>query len=115
MPAGTESEPELKPCTLAQLLVYFVKLGALGFGGPIALAGAMQRDLVDRQQWVAFKNTRKDWLSRSWRRAQWRLSWRFTSGGCGFESSEPPWSHSPSSCHRCLWCWVWRRFTYGLA
>jgi chromate transporter len=32
-----------------------VKLGILGFGGPIALAGAMQRDLVDRQQWVSLQ------------------------------------------------------------
>jgi chromate transporter len=37
------------------LLAYFVKLGALGFGGPIALAGAMQRDLVDRQQWISLQ------------------------------------------------------------
>ena len=28
---------------------YFLRLGVLGFGGPIALAGAMERDLVDRR------------------------------------------------------------------
>jgi chromate transporter len=55
MPLGTETEPQLKPCTLGQLLVYFIKLGALGFGGPIALAGAMQRDLVDRQRWISLQ------------------------------------------------------------
>ncbi|PYQ07347.1 MAG: hypothetical protein DMF82_04060 [Acidobacteria bacterium] len=26
---------------------YFLRLGALGFGGPVALASAMRRDLVD--------------------------------------------------------------------
>src|SRR5947208_17157075 len=34
-----------------RLVVYFLKLGALGFGGPIALASAMQRDLVDDRGW----------------------------------------------------------------
>ena len=33
---------------LWELVAYFLRLGALGFGGPIALAGYMQRDLVPR-------------------------------------------------------------------
>src|SRR5262249_38288097 len=41
------------PCTLWQLLGYFLRLGALGFGGPIALAGYMQRDLVEERRWVS--------------------------------------------------------------
>jgi chromate transporter len=28
-----------------------LRLGAMGFGGPIALAGAMERDLVDQRKW----------------------------------------------------------------
>lgn len=31
---------------------YFLKLGATGFGGPIALAGFMQRDLVEERKWI---------------------------------------------------------------
>jgi chromate transporter len=31
---------------------YFLRLGALGFGGPIALASTMQRDLVERRGWI---------------------------------------------------------------
>jgi len=31
---------------------YFLRLGTLGFGGPIALVGAMHRELVDRRGWV---------------------------------------------------------------
>ena len=31
---------------------YFLRLGATGFGGPIALAGAMQRDLVEERGWI---------------------------------------------------------------
>jgi chromate transporter len=38
----------LQPVGLWRLTRYFLRLGALGFGGPIALAGAMQRDLVPR-------------------------------------------------------------------
>lgn len=37
-----------QPVSLWQLVRYFLRLGALGFGGPIALAGYMQRDLVPR-------------------------------------------------------------------
>src|SRR5712671_709344 len=43
----------LAPFTLRDLLVYFLRLGTLGFGGPIALAGYMQRDLVEGRRWVS--------------------------------------------------------------
>lgn len=33
------------------LAAYFLRLGAVGFGGPIGLASAMQRDLVDDRKW----------------------------------------------------------------
>ena len=32
---------------------YFLRLGTIGFGGPIALAGHMQQDLVDERRWVS--------------------------------------------------------------
>ena len=31
---------------------YFLKLGTVGFGGPVALVGFMHRDLVERRQWI---------------------------------------------------------------
>jgi chromate transporter len=34
------------------LVVYFLRLGALGFGGPVALAHYMRRDLVDDRGWI---------------------------------------------------------------
>ena len=37
--------------TLTALVAYFLRLGATGFGGPIALAGAMERDLVEQRRW----------------------------------------------------------------
>jgi len=44
--------------TLRALLLYFLRLGTWGFGGPIALAGAMQRDLVETRGWFS----REDYL-----------------------------------------------------
>jgi chromate transporter len=41
----------LQPVGLWPLVRYFLRLGAFGFGGPIALAGYMQRDLVPRR-WI---------------------------------------------------------------
>jgi chromate transporter len=39
--------------SLAAFVRYFLYLGSLGFGGPVALAGFMHRDLVERRRWVS--------------------------------------------------------------
>jgi len=39
--------------TLAQLSLYALKLGTVGFGGPVALVGYMHRDLVERRKWIS--------------------------------------------------------------
>jgi chromate transporter len=39
--------------SLPRFVAYFLKLGAVGFGGPIALAGHMQQDLVDGRGWIS--------------------------------------------------------------
>src|SRR5205807_8962620 len=46
MPHAASATPPLR-----SVVAYFLRLGASGFGGPIALAGAMQRDLVDERRW----------------------------------------------------------------
>ena len=47
-----EPVPEPTRASLAQFVGYFLWLGTVGFGGPIALAGHMQQDLVDNRGWV---------------------------------------------------------------
>src|SRR5437660_2367739 len=39
--------------SLAQFVGYFLWLGTVGFGGPIALAGHMQQDLVNERGWIS--------------------------------------------------------------
>jgi chromate transporter len=48
-----EFDPGTLPCTFRQFLLYFLRLGTFGFGGPIALAGYMQHDLVEKRRWVS--------------------------------------------------------------
>src|SRR5213082_2425623 len=39
--------------SLWDLVRYMAKLGAIGFGGPVALVGYMHRDLVEERQWIS--------------------------------------------------------------
>lgn len=39
--------------TLWDLVIYMLKLGTWGFGGPVALVGYMYRDLVEKNQWIS--------------------------------------------------------------
>lgn len=48
MPEALESRP-----SIPNFLWYFLGLGTVGFGGPIALAGRMERDLVEQRRWIA--------------------------------------------------------------
>lgn len=43
----------LVPCSVKDFTLYFLRLGAFGFGGPIALAGYMQKDLVEKRRWIS--------------------------------------------------------------
>ena len=63
MLAGSQTTPvieaqQLVAVPFAKFCGYFLWLGTTGFGGPIALAGYMQRDLVERRRWVS----REDYL-----------------------------------------------------
>jgi chromate transporter len=50
----TQADEVSRPTySLAQLVAYSLKLGSLGFGGPVALVGYMHRDLVERRRWIS--------------------------------------------------------------
>lgn len=54
--AEVNVQPEVQTSpryTLWQLVAYALKLGAIGFGGPVALVGYMHRDLVERRKWIS--------------------------------------------------------------
>lgn len=53
MPSYSESDTTSNArYSLWQLVRYMLRLGTLGFGGPVALAGYMRRDLVDDRHWI---------------------------------------------------------------
>src|SRR6266436_762713 len=54
-PSPTFAAPaqETASVSMREFLLYFLRLGTFGFGGPIALAGYMQRDLVERRRWIS--------------------------------------------------------------
>ena len=45
--------PPAAPYSLWALIRYFLRLGSLGFGGPVALIGYMHRDLVAEGRWIS--------------------------------------------------------------
>jgi chromate transporter len=48
-----EGTDKTKPIySLVEITKYFLKLGTWGFGGPVALVGYMQRDLVEQKGWL---------------------------------------------------------------
>lgn len=50
--AAAPAPPKDTRYTLWQLVRYMARLGALGFGGPVALTGHMHRDLVEARGWI---------------------------------------------------------------
>lgn len=54
----SDSASAARDAPLGRFLLYFLWLGTSGFGGPIALAGSMERDLVEKHRWIS----RQDYL-----------------------------------------------------
>src|SRR6202049_3819964 len=52
-PAGSQ------PGRIKELVQYFLRLGLLGFGGPVALVGQMERELVTERQWLSKEQMRE--------------------------------------------------------
>jgi chromate transporter len=43
----------IQPVSLWTLAAYFLRLGLTGFGGPVALANSMRRDVAERHCWIS--------------------------------------------------------------
>ena len=56
--SASTAASDVAPVALWRFYAYFLRLGTLGFGGPIALTGFMQRDLVEERRWIS----RQDYL-----------------------------------------------------
>jgi len=52
-PAGTDAQEIVRNFEMRELIAYFLRLGTFGFGGPIALVGYMQKDLVEERRWFS--------------------------------------------------------------
>jgi chromate transporter len=51
--ASIEPVTQVPSYTVWDLVGYALKLGTLGFGGPVALVGYMHRDLVEQRKWIS--------------------------------------------------------------
>jgi chromate transporter len=47
-----DSEPTPPKVRISDLVAYFLRLGAIGFGGPVALCGQMEKELVQERHWL---------------------------------------------------------------
>jgi chromate transporter len=47
------------PGPIRELVLYFLRLGLLGFGGPVALVGQMERELVMERCWLSKEQMRE--------------------------------------------------------
>lgn len=52
-PSTLEPAAATPSYTVWHMVLYMLRLGSLGFGGPVALVGYMQRDLVEQRRWIA--------------------------------------------------------------
>src|SRR5213592_614927 len=59
---ATDAKAARPAYSLWQMVQYFTKLGTIGFGGPVALVGYMQRDLVEERKWIS-ENDYKEGLT----------------------------------------------------
>jgi len=54
-----EAESATRRVSIRDLVRYFLRLGLLGFGGPVALVGQMERELVGEKKWLTKEEMRE--------------------------------------------------------
>src|SRR5215475_2306275 len=53
------TETAMPPVPIRDLVRYYLRLGLLGFGGPVALVGQMERELVGEKKWLTKEEMRE--------------------------------------------------------
>jgi hypothetical protein len=48
--------PQRRP--IPEIVLYFLRLGTIGFGGPVALVGQMEKELVGEKGWLTKEEMR---------------------------------------------------------
>src|SRR5881628_3667829 len=56
---GMPSEPTKQRVPIRELVRYYLRLGLLGFGGPVALVGQMEREMVGEKKWLTKEEMRE--------------------------------------------------------
>ena len=54
-----EPDQTTRRVPIRELVKYYLRLGLLGFGGPVALVGQMERELVGEKQWLTKEEMRE--------------------------------------------------------
>lgn len=54
-----ESETAVPKVRIRDLVLYYLRLGAVGFGGPVALVGQMDKELVQERKWLTKEEMRE--------------------------------------------------------
>src|SRR2546426_3497838 len=54
-----ETDKTTQRVPIRELVKYYLRLGLLGFGGPVALVGQMERELVGEKKWLTKEEMRE--------------------------------------------------------
>src|SRR6059058_5664580 len=54
-----EREQTPRRVPIRELVRYYLRLGLLGFGGPVALVGQMEREMVGERKWLTKEEMRE--------------------------------------------------------
>ena len=54
-----DGEKTTQRIPIREIVRYYLRLGLLGFGGPVALVGQMEREMVDERKWLTKEEMRE--------------------------------------------------------
>jgi len=57
-PGSSGPAPAAQRHPVSEIVLYFLRLGTIGFGGPVALVGQMEKELVGEKGWLTREEMR---------------------------------------------------------